>query len=599
MPVNLSPLGGAASQFLDNNGVILSGGKLYTYAAGTTTPQATYTSSSGVTPHANPIVLDSAGRVPGGEIWLTDNLIYKFVIETSTSILLGSYDNIPGINDININAAIIEYDPPFTGAVTSGYTVADKLSQTVSVKDFGAVGDGVADDTEAIQAAIDSGKSIFFPEASYKASGLTVSTSGQVLFATGNARLIKNGDGALLTISGTYVEINGLVFDGTGYTGHNISASGSNLRLINSGSVHAAGRAVLATGSRVQIIGTNYVYQTDDATGTGYDIEIGTAGVATLYHNITGVYSSQSTGGILMTSTGTSFITNSQFGKLTLDAGGAPSGSGAPAVIGNRINGATLISQTGGRYSCNAFNADITVTAGYEFGFFAPDNSLNTSLTITGILPNAVLNPTQRLAMYRPGFVGSISFLSQPTDNVNQFGDNNNNYSIVASGSNGTYFNISGSSVAQVYSGGFRPQVDGTLNLGSSSQRWNTVYATTGTINTSDARSKQQVRTLSEAEHAVAVRCKSLLRAFKLNDAVEVKGDAARWHFGVIAQDVAAAFAAEGLNANDYGMICYDEWEAQPEQLDDNGNVLVPGVPAGDRYGIRYDELAMFILRAI
>ena len=53
---------------------------------------------SGVTPHANPIVLDSAGRVPGGEIWLTEGLNYKFTIETSTSILLGTYDNITGIN---------------------------------------------------------------------------------------------------------------------------------------------------------------------------------------------------------------------------------------------------------------------------------------------------------------------------------------------------------------------------------------------------------------------------------------------------------------------------------------------------------------------
>jgi hypothetical protein len=94
MTVTPSPIGGFAAQFFDNNGVILSGGKIYTYAAGTTTPQAVYTSSSGATPHANPITLDSAGRVPGGEIWLTENLIYKFVIETSTAILIGTYDNV-------------------------------------------------------------------------------------------------------------------------------------------------------------------------------------------------------------------------------------------------------------------------------------------------------------------------------------------------------------------------------------------------------------------------------------------------------------------------------------------------------------------------
>ena len=96
MSVSISPIGGAAQQFFDNNGGLLSGGKIYTYSAGTTTPLASYTSSTGSTPHSNPIILDSAGRVPGGEIWLTNNVAYKFVIYTSLDILIGSYDNIFG-----------------------------------------------------------------------------------------------------------------------------------------------------------------------------------------------------------------------------------------------------------------------------------------------------------------------------------------------------------------------------------------------------------------------------------------------------------------------------------------------------------------------
>lgn len=256
MSVNLSPVGGVAGQFFDNNGQPLSGGKLYTYAAGTTTPQTCYTSSLGITPHSNPIILDSAGRVPGGEIWLTDGLVYKFVLETSTSILIGTYDNIIGINSNFLNFAIeeevqtatagqtvfnlttVNYTPgtnslsvyidgvnqyvgdsyqetdsdtvtftsglhvgaevKFTAAIPvttvslsasavsftgfNGQTgnvqdlagndgsnwigfeqaganavarsAQDKMRDFVSVKDFGAVGDGVADDTAAIQAAI-------------------------------------------------------------------------------------------------------------------------------------------------------------------------------------------------------------------------------------------------------------------------------------------------------------------------------------------------------------------------------------------------------------------------------------------------------------
>jgi hypothetical protein len=96
MAVFLSPVGGVAAQFFTNSGVILSGGKLYTYAAGTTTPQATYTSSSGSTNHTNPIILDSAGRVPGGEIWLSAPP-YKFVLNTSADVLIATYDNVSGI----------------------------------------------------------------------------------------------------------------------------------------------------------------------------------------------------------------------------------------------------------------------------------------------------------------------------------------------------------------------------------------------------------------------------------------------------------------------------------------------------------------------
>jgi hypothetical protein len=96
MAVFLSPVGGVAAQFFNNSGVILSGGKLYSYAAGTTTPKATYTSSSGSTAHTNPIILDSAGRVPGGEIWLAASP-YKFVLNTSTDVLIATYDNVSGI----------------------------------------------------------------------------------------------------------------------------------------------------------------------------------------------------------------------------------------------------------------------------------------------------------------------------------------------------------------------------------------------------------------------------------------------------------------------------------------------------------------------
>ena len=93
MSVSLSPYAGAGAQFFDNNGNPLAGGLIYTYAAGTTTPAATYTSNSGVTANANPIVLDSAGRTPA-QIWLTEGSSYKFVLQTSLGVTVKTDDNI-------------------------------------------------------------------------------------------------------------------------------------------------------------------------------------------------------------------------------------------------------------------------------------------------------------------------------------------------------------------------------------------------------------------------------------------------------------------------------------------------------------------------
>ena len=99
MAVKLSPLAGAGWQFFDNLGIPLAGGLLYTYIAGTTTPQATYTSNAGTIANSNPIVLDAAGRT-ANEVWLTVGVSYKFVLQTAAAVTIGSYDNISGINDL-------------------------------------------------------------------------------------------------------------------------------------------------------------------------------------------------------------------------------------------------------------------------------------------------------------------------------------------------------------------------------------------------------------------------------------------------------------------------------------------------------------------
>lgn len=164
------------------------------------------------------------------------------------------------------------------------------------------------------------------------------------------------------------------------------------------------------------------------------------------------------------------------------------------------------------------------------------------------------------------------------------------------------------------YYNGITPASDNAINLGHSALRWGTVYAGTGTISTSDKREKQDIEPLDEAERKVAKRLKKLVKKFRFRDAVVDKGDAARIHFGVIAQEVKAAFEAEGLDAERYAIICYDEWEETPEivdswedEFDGDGNlvraagsrVIQEYIPPGDRYGVRYDELLAFIISAM
>lgn len=215
MAVNLSALAGAGQQFFDNNGNPLSGGKLYSYAAGTTTPQVTYTTAAGNVAHTNPIILDAAGRVATGEIWLTVNSNYKFVIATSADVQLATWDNITGINGTGItsNASNVQFDPAGTGATQ--ISVQTKLRQYIHVKDYGAVGDGLTDDTTAIQNAINQaaiiGGDVDFDELTYITATLSP-LSNVTLQLNGATLKLKNGT-------------NGRIF--------NASAGGVNFAVLN------------------------------------------------------------------------------------------------------------------------------------------------------------------------------------------------------------------------------------------------------------------------------------------------------------------------------------------------------------------------------
>lgn len=144
---------------------------------------------------------------------------------------------------------------------------------------------------------------------------------------------------------------------------------------------------------------------------------------------------------------------------------------------------------------------------------------------------------------------------------------------------------------------------DNTVNLGSATYRWKTVYAGTSTINTSDANEKQDIVSLDDAELAVAKQIKSLIKKFKFKDAVEQKGSNARIHFGVIAQEIESAFAAQNLDASKYGLFCKDEWyEVDGKTMDENMKPYTANTNLAvkkTRLGVRYEELFAFVIAAM
>lgn len=174
--------------------------------------------------------------------------------------------------------------------------------------------------------------------------------------------------------------------------------------------------------------------------------------------------------------------------------------------------------------------------------------------------------------------------------------------------SGNSYVNLDQIKVTSFY---VAPIADNTQRLGYTGARWTEVFAANGTINTSDEREKQQIAEITAQEKLVAAELKTLIRTYKWTEAVNKKGDDARIHVGVIAQDVVKAFSKQGLDAVHYGILCFDKWDdIYEEEIEvvegpDNSILRRPTgkrtlvQAAGDRYGIRYNELLAFIISAM
>jgi hypothetical protein len=738
MAVTLSPLAGAGWQFFDNNGIPLSGGLLYSYEAGTSTPLATYTSAYGNVSNANPIVLDAAGRVPN-EIWITVGFGYKFVLKDANSVQIATWDNIPsnGYTPFANDASGVAYEQGYSvnagsfvigssylitsvgttnfiaiGALTNAVgvyftatgagsgtgtallsrSVQVKLQETVSVKDFGATGNGTTDDSVAIRAAIaavtTNGGEVYFPAGTYLVTAASGDTSNTAIYVPANVRIYGASQRGTLIIPGAN---NTVCFRFTGLNGGienlqinnpNAYTNVSGIRLCpideNQTTIHTDTEFNEVTNVSIRNLQEGITLKCGPRISTGQDsyCYYNTFTNIDIRNTVIGIWLKIPNGGDPGSGVNRNTFISCRVGEtgcntgLKIDAGdtnkfiacsfeGISSGTSpnaVPTAVQIAYNSGTYDSTDNKFYGleiegCTRSvdnNNDLTEFYGWnDFtnSYYSPSNRplavdftssrlfvnspiKGNSLTLNGgngapILLNPNESATQQATITTTaGFSSSYNGTAlqnntaldgtQPNTALPSWfldiGGAEVGNGVGVSDSFGIHRKPAGSTTWTTYflgdtTGSWKPGADNTQSLGTASNRWSVVYAGTGTINTSDATQKQQFASLTEAEQATAKAIKGLIKTFKFNNAVAKKGANARTHIGVSAQDVQAAFTANGLNADNYALFCSDTWYTVNGQTHDkNGNQYnstTPNAIKVTQLGVRYEELLAFVIAAL
>lgn len=595
-------------------------------------------------------------------------------------------------------SALVGYTQGGSGA--SARNVQDKLREVVSVKDFGAVGDGVTDDTAAIQAAIDSGLDIKFPDGTYLVtSQLTISTAGQQLTTFfpyvnefGGANINFTHNGVCILITEPQVAITNLKFTGP-LTGSDVALRAARITntddidfaAINcffktcSTAINVVGRSLTATDNRfancTTCISLSWPTSGVIVTSPEQGLPLGwratrildnRAHSCTLFIETTGsdralfrgavINSNQMdigerffAGGIIDSTISNNVVEFANSTIIYIDAGGSeltitgnvfngtdgdPAQSPARAIwfdtgstpnktviSGNTISymdtdcirftpAAEYLSIVGnyfGQAGSRSLTFDTSLSRSTIVGnIFDPQIGVNCIVASGATITNCTItgnrqDPTKTLIGGAPtdgggntvevnGQINSGS-LTAPTRQLEATTTSSLAARLTRTGSSGGvgYESVNNAGSVSIFvtptgsnAGSFASSGDNTVSNGTASFRWSEIFAVTPTINTSDVNQKQDIEELNAAEKRVAFKIKGLVKKYRFKDAVIQKGNNARIHVGVIAQDVKSAFESEGLDAHNYGMFCSD--------------VIEDG---STRLGLRYEELLAFVIGSL
>ncbi|MGX9144969.1 tail fiber domain-containing protein [Mesorhizobium sp. 128a] len=617
---------------------------------------------------------------------LTFATVASLLADTVLSYTAGGGHVVVGTGDI-IQARGFRYKVAASGASNHDLTTAGGIKLYVQeavtgydVRSFGAVGDGVADDTVPIQKTIDRVKTAVGGVARLPAGTYKISAKIQV-YGNFDYRSIKvSGDNAQIvsTHAGPAIEFDPSDpspapqvkqrsdIDGVTFLGPGLGVAGSiGISIVNGATVEVHNCKVRGYEKGLSVVGGLILrffglelynnaygyYITSNVTYAPNDIHFMSCYI---FENTRIGFAEKFPNGVISFNEceieGNNYVAGndhdgincmefSQAGKVNLIAchlesnkgqrhilfaGGSSSSVlniiGGEMIPGNDNTSAIEMAATFGAYGhlqvfggriTNAITNQIVMGTGLSACIIG-----ETAGNISGDLSKTVIIKNGKINVGSLGVPANAAMRSKGTSGIAhdfegmlRFVDSSNvrlGYSQVTSGgtfglisdqdNQGIQFNTVVSAVAgarfyinRLGVNSIEPGADNAHTNGSAALRWSTVYAGTGTINTSDEREKQQIGVIPD--EWLDAWADVQWQRYKWNEAVERKGSSARWHVGLIAQHVRDAFSARRLDAFEIGLLCYDEWEAVEAVIsEEDGTVITPAIEAGNRFGVRHDQ---------